>query len=84
MTDLKVVTLSKSNFRDPAATLRVIADQIESGEISDVATVGMVIMGKGGLRIYGIGPKSDPPDLCLLMQAAIFRFANEVEDDVDE
>lgn len=42
---LKVVPLQESNYRDIVATLRVIADQIESGEYGNVNDAALVIQG---------------------------------------
>ena len=42
---LKVVPLQESNYRDIVATLRVIADQIESGEYGNVNDAALVIKG---------------------------------------
>ncbi len=43
--ELKVVTLYESNFQDPVATLRKLADDIESGKYGDVASLGVVLAG---------------------------------------
>ena len=42
---LKVVPLQESNYRDIVSTLRVIADQIESGEYGNVNDAALVIQG---------------------------------------
>jgi hypothetical protein len=42
----EVVTVATSNRRDIPATLRVIADQIESGEFPDVVCATLVVNGK--------------------------------------
>jgi hypothetical protein len=80
MTDLKVVTIHESNFRDPVATLRVIAKEIEDGTYSKVETVGIVMMSEQGLTVFGLGPYSDASHISLLMQAAINRFARAIEE----
>ena len=51
---LKVVPLQESNYRDIVATLRVIADQIESGENGDVNDIVVVTQG-AELNVYHTG-----------------------------
>lgn len=77
--ELKVVTLHESNFRDPVATLREIADQIEAGEYGDVWTVGLVLFGDT-LEVFGMGVDSDGPTIALLMNAAALRLARKLEE----
>jgi hypothetical protein len=72
--DLKVVELFPSNFRDPAATLRYIADQIAAGEYGEVRAVGMVLLGtdEGGnkLELFAMGPEAN-----IATQSAMFLEA---------
>lgn len=79
MTDLKVVTLYETNLRDPASTLRIIADEIASGKFGEVSCVGLTLMGDK-LEIFGMGPESDSPQVAMLFQAAIQRFAKTIEE----
>lgn len=77
--DLKVATLYPSNFRDPAATLRVIADEIESGKHGEVGCVGVAVLGKT-MEIFGLGPDSEAPSVGLLFHAAFMRMSKAVEE----
>lgn len=74
----EVKELYPSNFRDPGATLRVIADQIESGKFGAVGSIGIVLLGDT-MEVFGAGPDSEPCSVALLFQAAIQRFAREIE-----
>ncbi len=55
---LKVVTLNETNYRQAAATLRVIADQIDKGEYGQVECVALVIDGEQ-MSVHAMGPSSD-------------------------
>lgn len=76
---LKVVPLYESNFRDPAATLRIIADEIEAGKHGDVGTVAVAVFG-GTVEVFGAGPDSDMPSVAILLHAAFMRLSNAVGD----
>lgn len=77
--DLKLVTLHESNFRDPAATLRVIADEIEAGDFGDVGSVGLVLLGDA-LHVFGAGADAEPPSIALLLHAGFMRLSRSVEE----
>lgn len=77
--NLKVVTLRESNFRDPAATLRVIADQIDNGEYGAVGCAGLVLMGDT-VEVFGMGEDSEGPSVALLLHAGFMRLARAVEE----
>lgn len=62
MSELKVVTLHESNYRDPVATLRLIADQIEAGEHGEVGCVALVVLGDE-LSVFGMGPDAEGPSV---------------------
>lgn len=76
--ELKVVTLNESNFRDPVATLRKIADEIESGEHGNVTSAGVVLFG-GTMEIFGMGEDAEAPTIALLFHAAFSRLSNSLE-----
>jgi hypothetical protein len=76
--DLKVVTLQESNFRDPVATLRKIADNIEAGEYGDVGTVALVLLGDT-MEVFGLGRDSEATSVSLLLNAGLLRLARTVE-----
>jgi hypothetical protein len=76
----EVVDLYKHNFRDPVATLREIADRIDSGEYKDVRTVAIVVVGdeeennKTYRVVLGMGPESSD----LQCYAAMARGADDL------
>jgi hypothetical protein len=75
----EIVTLYKSNMRDPVATLRAIADAIEAGKHGGVGCVAVALMGDT-FEIFGMGPDSEGPSVALLFQAATLRFAKTIEE----
>ncbi len=79
MPDLKVVTLQDSNFRDPVATLRKIADEIESGDYGEVACVGVVLLGNT-MEVFGFGPDSEAPSVGMLLHAGFMRMSKAIEE----
>jgi hypothetical protein len=76
----EVVELYKHNYRDPVATLREIADQIESGAYKDVQTVAIVIVAHDEENsskdriVLGMGPESSD----LQCYAAMTRGADDL------
>lgn len=79
MTDLKVVTLQESNFRDPVATMRKIADDMEAGEYGEIGSVGVVLLGDK-MEVFGFGPDSEAPSVALLLHAGFMRLSKSVEE----
>lgn len=75
----EIVTLQKSNYRDPAAILRVIADDIEAGKFGEVGCVGVVLLGNT-MEVFGMGPDSDAPSVGMLLHAGFMRLARSMED----
>ena len=69
----EVHTLYESNFRAPAATLRVIADEIEAGKHGDVTQLAVVLMGDT-CEVFGAGPDADGATIALLLQAGAHRM----------
>ena len=78
MSKPKVVELYQSNFRDPVATLRVIADEIEAGKYGDVGSVGLVLLGDT-MQVFGAGEDSEPCSVALLLYSGFLRMSMEVE-----
>lgn len=76
---LKVVTLQESNFRDPVATLRNIADALEQGEYGDVGCVAVALLGDT-MEVFGAGPDSEGPSVALLLHAGFMRLSQAVEE----
>jgi hypothetical protein len=75
---LNVVTLQESNYRDPVATLRTIADQIEAGDYGAVGCVGLVLMGDT-VEVFGMGADSDGAAVAVLLNAGVLRLTRAVE-----
>ena len=72
--DLKVVSLPRDGWRDPVATLRLIADQMESGEI-EACSIGALAMiyESGAFGVFGFGPKGED-----LQTLAAFRIGEQI------
>jgi len=70
MPELKIVTLYETNHRDPVATLRRIADEIEAGTFGAVGCIGVVIMADQ-LHVFGAGIDSDAPSVVCVLQAGV-------------
>ena len=79
MANLNVVTLHESNFRDPVATLRKIADDIEGGVHGEVGSVGVVILGNT-MEVFGFGEDSEAPSIALLLHAGFMRLSKAIEE----
>jgi hypothetical protein len=77
--DLKVVELYDSNFRDVAATLRVIADEIEAGKYGDVGCCGVVLMGDT-VEVFRTGSDSAAPSVASLLYAGFLRLMQPMVD----
>lgn len=73
-----IFTLYKANMRDPVATLRVIADEIERGEWGDVGTLAVVLLGDT-MEVFGAGRDSDGTSVAVLLQAGVARIVRAVE-----
>jgi hypothetical protein len=73
-----VVQLHSSNFRDPVATLRLIADEIEAGDYGDVGSVALVILGDS-MECFGLGKDAEAPSIGLLFYSAFLRMAQAIE-----
>lgn len=74
----EVIQLYQTNFRDPVATLRRIADEMERGDFGEVGTIGVVVLGKA-MQVFGAGPDSDGLSVALLLQAGNLRLVQSVE-----
>lgn len=74
----QVVTLHESNFRDPVATLRNVADDIEAGIFGDVGSVAVVVLGDT-MEVFGMGQDSEAPSIALLLHAGFMRLSRSVE-----
>lgn len=68
----ELVSLYPSNYRDPVATLRYLADQIEKGDHGDVRQVVVVLRRHADsepLCIFGMGPDSSIAADAMLLAA---------------
>lgn len=74
---MKVVTLQASNFRDAAATLRVIADEIDAGTYGEVGLAAIALRGSldpESVEIFAAGPGSEPQTTTLLFYKAFQKM----------
>jgi hypothetical protein len=76
--NLKVVSIHDTNFRDPAATLRNIADEIESGKYGNVGSVGLCLLGDT-FEVFGMGVDSETPSIALMLHAGFMRLSGAIE-----
>ena len=74
----EVIPLYESNYRNPSATLRVIADEIDAGKYGDVNEIAL-IMNADSLELFGMGKDHDAGTLCLLINAALHRLAQSID-----
>lgn len=79
MSDLKVVELYGSNYRDPVATLRKIADEIEADRYGAVGSVGVVLLGDT-MEVFGAGEDSEAPAVALLLHSGFLRLSKAIEE----
>lgn len=64
-----------TNYRDAPATLRTIADSIESGEYGAVGSVALVVLGDQ-LHVFGVGRDSDPTSVHYLLCCGARKMEN--------
>lgn len=76
---LKVVTLYDSNVRDPAATLRVIADEMDAGRYGAVGCVALAILGDT-LTVHAAGPDSDSTSAACVLHAGFNKLIKPIEE----
>jgi len=77
VSEAKLHVLYESNFRDPAATLRIIADQIEAGKHGNVGQVGVVVLGDT-CEVFAAGVEADACATAALLQAGSFRLIQSI------
>ena len=75
---IKVVDFPHTSLHDVPAKLRQLADDIENGIYGPVGSCGVAVFGDT-LEIFGFGQDSSGPTINLLFQAAVTRFASEIE-----
>lgn len=74
----ELVSLYETNLRDPAATLRKIADAIEAGEYGEVGCIAIALLGNE-MEVFSAGPDSDGPSAAVLLQAGALRIVKTIE-----
>jgi hypothetical protein len=74
----EVVTLYDSNIRDPIATLRAIADEIEAGKYGDVGCIALCLLGDT-MEVFSAGPDSAGPSAAVLLHAGFMRLTGYIE-----
>ena len=79
MAALNVVQFPAFDYRDPAKTLRNLADDIDAGKFGEVGSCGVVVFGDT-MEVFGSGVDSDGPTIALLFSAAAHRFSREIEE----
>jgi hypothetical protein len=75
----EVTTLYESNMRDPVATLRKIADEMEAGDFGEIGCVGVVLLGDT-MEVFSAGPDSDAPSVGMLLHAGFLRLSQCLEE----
>jgi hypothetical protein len=79
MSDETLRVIYPSNFRDPVATLRVIADEIEAGKYGEVGSAALVLLGDT-MEVFGMGVDSEAPSTALLLHAGFLRLSRSIEE----
>lgn len=74
-----VSVLYASNFRDPVATLRNIADEIEAGKYGEVGCIGIAVLGDR-LEVFGAGPDSEGPAVAVTLHAGFMKLTRAIEE----
>lgn len=78
MTAPKLAVLRETNFRDPAAELRRIADHVEMGTYGAVGCIGVVVLGDT-MEVFRAGADSEPCSVALLLHSGFLRMSLEIE-----
>ena len=73
MSNMKVVELYDTNFRDVVTTLRGIADDIENDKYGPVGCVALVLLGNT-LEVFGMGPDSEAPSVGMMLNAGAMKL----------
>lgn len=77
--ELKIVQLDESNFRDPVAELRALADRIEADEFGPVGMVAVVVLGDT-LEVFRAGENAEPCSVGVLLHAGFLRMSKALEE----
>lgn len=71
--DLKVVELCFPNSRDPVASLRGLADDIEAGVYGTVGTVAVAMLADK-LNVFGFGADCEGPSTAVVLHAGFMKL----------
>lgn len=74
----EVATLYESNYRDPVAVLRGLADEIEAGDYGEVGCIGVALLGDT-FEVFGAGPDSDGTSVAAVLHAGFMRLVGAIE-----
>ena len=75
----ELVQIYATNFRDPAATIRKIADEIEQGKHGAVGSVAIVVLGDT-MEVFGAGEDAEAASIALLLHAGFLRLSQSIEE----
>ncbi len=71
----EVKSIYSTNFRQVAATLRVIADGLDKGEYGEVTEAAVVMKVPDGIDMFGLGAGQTGATTALLFHAAAIKMA---------
>lgn len=74
MTGLRAVDIEPPNYLKPAAMLRQIADDIDAGTWTDVATIAVALQSDEGVQLFGGGRDSGHQFCAYLFAAAAHKL----------
>ncbi len=74
-----IIRLYETNFRDPVATIRKIADEIEAGKYGAVGSLALVFVGNQ-MEVFSAGEDSEPCSTALLLHSGFLRLSKAVEE----
>lgn len=74
-----VLAFRREGWRDVTATLRRIADRIDSGDLPIPTTCSLVMLSDGGaLEVFGLGEKADDLQLIGLLRIGEQRIVDNL------
>lgn len=81
---MNVVQLKRENWRDAARTLRLIADQLDSGELPECEVGVLSMIGSGRTNVFGFGRKADDLQCIAAMRLAERKLIDAMTCSEDE
>lgn len=79
MAEATILRLYETNFRDPVATIRTIADEIEAGKYGAVGSLALVLLGDQ-MEVFSAGEDSEPCSTALLLHSGFLRLSKAIEE----